>query len=37
MFCKISRLVALTALIGAAAMAYQSRDDMKRYLRIRQM
>lgn len=37
MFCKLARLLAFTALAGAAYMAYDSRDEIKRYMRIRQM
>lgn len=37
MFCKLARLAALAALAGVGVMAYQSRAEMKRYLKIRQM
>lgn len=37
MFCTIARLTALAALVGAGVMVYQSRAEMKRYLKIRQM
>ena len=37
MFCVMARLVALAALAAAGVMAYQSRAEMKRYLKIRQM
>jgi|tagenome__1003787_1003787.scaffolds.fasta_scaffold15695705_2 hypothetical protein len=37
MFCTVARLVALGALAGVVVMVYQSRAEMKRYLKIRQM
>lgn len=37
MFCKLARLVAVAAVAGVGVMAYQSRNEMKRYLKIRSM
>jgi len=37
MFCKVARLLAFGALAGVGVMAYQSRAEVKRYLKIRQM
>lgn len=37
MFCKLARLVALLMVLGVAYLAYDSRAEMQRYLKIRSM
>ena len=37
MFCTLARLAVLAAVAGVGVMAYQSRNEMKRYLKIRRM